>query len=665
MKLLKRISSVAPVTRMRADLSRESQAFFSGEDVPGWGLASLSAAGVTVTPELARTLSAIDCGVRTMSYDLATLPLQTFKYRDDGGKDRIRGHAADYLRGGIGDLAYMLQWAPNNVQTATEYFTGQVTQFLLRGKAYAEIISGPSGFLEQLLPRHPDRVFPERLPSGRLRYKLMEANGQFRYVTQDEMHVVRDGGSDPLSTTPMMAYASGSIGTALAAERAAGKFFKSGMTSALAATYKGDMEDEDERALHSSITRYGAGVENNFGLLLIPDDVTITNLGIDPERAQMMAAREWTVFEVARWLRISPRKLMIRTAGAGGYNSGVDDQVDHAVNCIRPLAHTFEQAIQRDLILARDTYFTKFDLRELMRGNPTQVGEFIEKAVKNRAMTPSEIRTLLLDLNPDPHLDKLSESDNQPGKSTTAPADGSAAPQQARSALKGMLAVHDNAVRCLRRERAAIEKLAKRYAADVDGWKTGLRDFYDEHSGFVAQTMRISLPIARGYAAQHGSEFEAQGTVLIDGAAGEAWERFEAAELAELAVSEGHTVDDWFSRRLVDARLSAQTTIHVPVQVDSPVTIAKDAIQVDARTTVEGARVEVQTPDVTVAKGAVQVNVQTPKAPNVTVEPAVLTIQKGAVQVDARTTIQQPRLVKKTIERDKDKQVSVVREEYK
>jgi hypothetical protein len=179
----------------------------------------------------------------------------------------------------------------------------------------------------------------------------------------------------------------------------------------------------------------------------------------------------------------------------------------------------------------------KFDLRELMRGDPQQLGEFIEKAVKNRAMRPSEIRTLLLDLNPDDALDKLSESDNQPGKASAAPTPTvPPSPATARAQLKGMLALHDNAVRCLRRERAAVEKLAKKHANDVDGWKQGLRSFEADQAQFVATVMRMPLSLARGYCAQHGSEFEAKGIVLIADEAGESWERVEADELAALAL---------------------------------------------------------------------------------------------------------------------------------
>jgi hypothetical protein len=114
--------------------------------------------------------------------------------------------------------------------------------------------------------------------------------------------------------------------------------------------------------------------------------------------------------------------------------------------------------------------------------------------------------------------------------------------------------------------------------------------------------MRLPIEIARAYAAQHGSEFEARGLTILEGETGTHWERFEADELAGLALSEGETVESWFDRRLQAA--PAHTHIAVPVTIDA------GAVQVDARTTVEGATVQVKPAAVTIAKGAVHVEIK-------------------------------------------------------
>jgi hypothetical protein len=346
------------------------------------------------------------------------------------------------------------------------------------------------------------------------------------------MFVVRDlsiGGEAGLSRTQ---YGTQSIGTTLAAEKAAGKFFRNGMTAALLASYTGDLDEEDEAALHGSISRFAAGVENTFGLMLAPDNVQVKNLAIEPEKAQMMLAREWGVKEIARWFRMPPSKLGV--TGTVAYASQVQSALDYVIGCLRPTAVTFEQAIQRDLILNKGTYFAEFLLDALMRGDPAARSAYFEKAIQNRWMRPSEVR-LIEGFNPDPALDELSANDHRAGSSGSS----TPAPPTARSGrvlLNGFLAMHDNAVRCVKRERVAVEKLARKHASDVEGWQAALREFYSEHAGFVAQTMRIPMTIARGYAAQHGSAFEARGVAIIDGEAGQAWEREEADELAALAV---------------------------------------------------------------------------------------------------------------------------------
>jgi HK97 family phage portal protein len=543
MGFLQRLSTVSGPLRLRAAAGASSDPFASlySSYVPPTWVGGLAASGMSVTPDLALTLSAFYSGTSMIAHDLATLPVQAFRRRDDEGKDRVRptyGAGLD-ASNGISSLAYMLRWQPNAYQTATEFFVSMVAQYLMRAKGYAEIISSPAtGFVGQLLPRHPDRVRPEMLPSGRVRYRLTELGGKPRWLTQDEMFVVRDPLDGTINPTSRVEYSAQAVGTVLAAERAAAKFFKSGMTASTVATYTGDMEREEEEALHASITRYATGVENSFGLMLIPDDVKIANLSIEPEKAQMMAAREFGLYEVARLLHLPPHKLAIK--GTQTYASQVQSAVDYVIGCLRPIAVAFEQALQRDLVLAKDAYFFEFLLEALLRGDPDARASYYERAIRARWMRPSEVR-LRENMNPDPELDKLSAGDFRPGASAGSGATGTAAPASvgasrahgsSREYVASFMAVHDNAVRCLRRERAAVAKLATKHAADVPGWQAGLRDFFADQASFIAQTMRLPVSVAREYAAQHGSELEARGVVVHS----DDWERWEADELAALAL---------------------------------------------------------------------------------------------------------------------------------
>lgn len=532
MGFLSQLSTVSTASRLRAERGGDPFAGLYNGYMPTTWVNSLSTAGIRVTPDLAMTLSAMYSGVTMIGYDLSSCPLQVFRELEDGGKDRVKPVAT---KGGIGGFAYRLRYLPNDQQTSTEFFLSMIAQWLLRSVAYAEITK-PTGAdqVGQLLPRHPDRVRTERLPSGKLRFQLREADGTERPVTQDEMFVCRDLSFDGgLSTVSRVAYGTESLGSALATGRAAAKFFKSGMTAAMLATYTDNGQGEDnEGDLHKSISRFAAGVENSFGLLLVPDDVKISNLSPEPEKAQMMLAQEWGVREVARLLRLPPHKLGI--TGAVTYASQVQSALEYIISTLRPVAVVFEQAMKRDLIVQKDFYNAEFKLEALMRGDFESQSKYLEKFIRNRIMRPSEAR-VILNMNPDEELDRLSARDFQPGIARGGNQGGGSTDANARMAghsIREVLTTHDNAMRCLKRERERVEQLAKKHASDVPGWKASLQDFMSDQAGFVAKTLRLPMSIAREVCAQHGTEIEAAGVVVMT----EAWERETAEDLTALSL---------------------------------------------------------------------------------------------------------------------------------
>lgn len=526
MGFLHSTAATAPV-RMQAEsaLAAHTKAFFAGDDLV------TSALGYDVSPELALTLSYVYCAVDTISADFGTATCQMFEDLGNDGRRRV-----PYSAPGIGSLARQLRWQPNSWQTAKAFWSTIAWQYLLRPAAYAELIYRPGspGFVDQLVPRHPDRVRQEVLPRG-IRFKIFEPGGTSRYVTQDEMFVVRNTSSDGLNALSRMQYGSQALASALTLQHFTTNYFKKGVTASLLGTYKGAaMEDEDEAALHKSISRYMSGVENAGGLLLVPEDIDVKALGVSAKDAELLGLKNASGRDVARMFKMPPSWLGIENAQS--YASQVQDSENYKNRCQLPLAVEVEQAVQRDLILAYDRYFIKFNLDYLTRGNLLERMQAYEIGIRSRILRPSDAR-VREDMSPDEDLDRLSESDYRPGTAGGQQSTEKKALALSRSGLKGVLALHDNAVRCLRRERSALAKLATKHANSAEGWQDGVREFYADHAGYVAQQMRLSIEDARMYAAQHGAQFESHGMTLIDGEAAGHWEREEAEELVALALN--------------------------------------------------------------------------------------------------------------------------------
>ena len=527
------LSKLSPLTP-RAQFSRQSP---NGADewyaAAGWinGLTSL---GMEVSPEMALTLSHVYCAVDIISGDFGTMTCQLFR---DLGDDRGRARVYASNRG-IGRLAYQLKWQPNHWQTAKAFWSTLAWQYLLRPAAYAEIVyqPGSDSFVDQLLPRHPDRVRQEVLSGGQVRYRLTEPDGTFRNITQAEMFVVRNTSTDGLNAISRIEYGSKSLSSALALQDFTRNYFKHGATAALLATYKGgDMEEEEERALHARISRFMSGVENAGGLFLTNEDLDVKNLGVEPEKAQLVGLKNLSGRDIARLFKMPANWLAIE--GAQSYTSTVQDTQYYAQRCQMPIVVEFEQAIQRDLIVAGgDLYFAKYNMDYLLRASLKERMEAYEIGIRARVMRPSEARQRE-DMGSDEELDRLSALDHRAGSqrdgADNKPASAKALPQAPTAVnVRAMLVMHDAALRVLRRERAAVEKLAKKYASDVDGWQSELKAFYAEHAGVIAETLRLPMDTARAVAAQHGATLAERGLPAMD----DHFERQEAEALVLLAL---------------------------------------------------------------------------------------------------------------------------------
>lgn len=297
------------------------------------------------------------------------------------------------------------------------------------------------------------------------------------------------------------------------------------------------MDEEQERSLHGSISRYMTGVENAGGFLLVPEDIGVTSLGVDPDKAQLLGLKNLSGRDVARMFKMPPSWLGIE--GASAYKSQVQDAQDYVNRCQMPMTVEFEQAIYIHLIVARD-YFAKFNMDYLLRADLKTRMQAYEIGIRSRILWPSEARARE-DMNPDDELDALAAADHRAGSPRNGSSgSGDSGDEEARRRQSAVGAFNirttiialGNAERVIRRERAAVERLAKKHPSDVEAWRDGLRSFFEDHAGFVAETMHLPMGIARAYAAQHGAALEGHGIGLMS----EHWEREESEALTMLAL---------------------------------------------------------------------------------------------------------------------------------
>jgi HK97 family phage portal protein len=443
---------------------------------------AMSIAGMPVTAEGAMRLSAVWAAVRILTEGIASLPCIVYQRLENDGKKRAPGHP----------LYELLRWQPNSWQTAMEFWEMMMGHVVLRGNAYAQIIPGKRGAVDQLIPRHPDRIRIETIetPDGpKLRYIWSPPKGQPVTLTQDEVFHLRGMSSDGVTGLSVIEHATNSLGLSLAAERYGSKFFSQGAT--VAAVVEHPKTLTGEAAVKNLKWSIDEQVKNPHGVLVLEQGMTWKQIGMKAEEAQLIATMEFGIEEVARWFNV-PLHLLRSNKQAQTYASIEMFDLELVIHTFRPWAVRFEQAIRRDLITGFETYFVEFLMDALMRGDSAARAAYYNSGIMTGWLTPNEAR-VKENMNPIEGLDEPLRPLNMTKASDPEP---ERVPVNRASAL-----AYASADRVLRREIGAVQKAVKSCAGDAAKFSAWALTFYQEHAGYVAEAMAISPIVAGQYCA--------------------------------------------------------------------------------------------------------------------------------------------------------------------
>lgn len=473
----------------------------------GW----LTSSGIRMSRDTMLTLSAVWAGMQKIAKSLASVPCLLYERQGNGGKRLVGPNEP-----GIGRLALDLVRQPNPTQTAFDLFFMLVLHLLSRGLFVSVIQDKASAYGQELIPLHPDRVRPGKVPAGTLVYDYTGPDGRSETYLQDEVFAVWGMTVDGVTPMSIIQYGARSIGASVAAEESAASFFGSGMTSQFGITYKQHVEPSTATQIAGAIAGQNAGLRNGHVPLILGDDPKIeADLGIKPQDAQLIETRRFGIEEVARWLDI-PKHMLKADSGTGAYASLEVLSAEFVTYGLLPLAVQIEQSLGRDVILNPGRFFAEFNLNKLMRGNlldryrAHQIGIFSGLETRNEARL-DEGR------NPLPGLDTPLEplnytnvgDDTGPAHQTTPGPPTVPHPPQtpgaARLSQRLALLHHDIAVRLVRREQHEIEKLAKRHAKDAPGWATAVPAFYAEFVDQIADSLRMPKDAVAEYTSAHAS----------------------------------------------------------------------------------------------------------------------------------------------------------------
>lgn len=342
--------------------------------------APLTRAGVGMDANRAMTIAAVWAAVMIISETVGMLPLHIYRRRPDGGRERAPDHP----------LEVVLSQRPNQHQDAMQWREMLQSHIELRGNAYCEIMPGPLGAVDQLIPLHPDCVQVEQEDDGSLIYRVTGPNGAKRVLLEDEVFHLTGLSFDGICGLSPIAYARESFGTTAATEEYGARLFGHGTLVGSILKHPGRLTDEAATRIKADIEAVTSGLHNAHRTVVLEEGMEFQRMGLTNEDAQFLETRQFQIREIARWFRIPPH--MIGDLEDATYSNIEHQALEFVKYTIQPRVTRWEKAIGKQLILRDDVYYAEFTLDGLLRGDTLSRFQAYAIAINNMFMNPNEVR---------------------------------------------------------------------------------------------------------------------------------------------------------------------------------------------------------------------------------------------------------------------------------
>lgn len=340
-----------------------------------------SSSGKVVTADKAIQLSAVWACVRLLSESISTLPLKIYVRQPDGSRKAATDHPAYSI----------LCRRPNSEMTPSRFMLMVVASICLRGNAFIEK-KFIANRLVSLVPLLPQNMVVKRLTTGALEYKYTE-NGNERVIPVKNIMHIRGFGLDGVCGMMPMKTGRDVIGSAMAVEESAAKIFEQGLQSSGFLSAEGALDHEQRERLRSYMAAF-TGSKNAGKIMVLEGGLKYQGVTMNPEDAQMLESRAFSIEEICRWFRVPPFMVGHTTKQSSWASSLEGMNLQFLTHTLRPLLVNIEQEIGRCLLDSDDEVFAEFSVEGLLRADSAGRAAYYTSALQNGWMSRNDVRRL-------------------------------------------------------------------------------------------------------------------------------------------------------------------------------------------------------------------------------------------------------------------------------
>lgn len=354
----------------------------SGEFWQEWS--GTSSSGKVVTADKAMQLSAVWACVRLLSESISTLPIKIYKSESDGSRSLAKDHP----------IYRLLCKQPNFEMTPSRFMLMVVASLCLRGNSFIEkkYIGSKLVALEPLLPQNMTVKRSEQ--TGMLEYKYTDPSGQkIRTIPTNKIMHIRGFGMDGICGMIPVKIGRDVIGAALSVEESAAKIFENGLQSSGFLSSEQSLNDEQRERIRSYLLSF-VGSKNAGKMMVLEGGMKYNNVTMNPEAAQMLESRTFSIEEICRWFRVPPFMVGHMDKQSSWASSVEGMNMQFLTNTLRPLLVNIEQEISRCLLNGDDDYYAEFSVEGLLRADSAGRSAYYTTALQNGWMSRNDVRRL-------------------------------------------------------------------------------------------------------------------------------------------------------------------------------------------------------------------------------------------------------------------------------
>lgn len=357
--------------------------------------------GAKVSEERALGITAYYRAVALISSTMAGLPLKTYKR---GTRELVKQRT--------------ILDNPCPRQTPFEFWQTIFSHALTWGNAYARLVRNGAGQVVEAWPVHPSRVQVEEVvpsqsnPAG-VEYVVQtwNADGHVsqKRLTRYELLHIPFLAVNGISGVPPIRVARTALGIATAADDTASEFYRKGgrisgvlQTDAALAPAGANAIRKDWRNRYQGTRSVGEVPVLHSGLKFVP-------LDMNPQDAELLVSRKYSVAEIARLFGIPPHMLG-DVERSTSWGSGLEEQVIGFVKfTLLPWIRLVEQRIVRQLLPGgwdSGIWYAEYSVQGLERGDSQARSALYHQAITDGWLTRNEVRELE-NLEPSEGLDEF------------------------------------------------------------------------------------------------------------------------------------------------------------------------------------------------------------------------------------------------------------------